>query len=592
MAKKYKAGGDYLSSSKEVTFGKPRRKAQSGNSPVKSNKGLLQATKKGGVPAYRMPNGKVVIKGSAEYLVADSTYKEQTPKRNAWKKYRDSDEYKASQEKEEVSPREQKQNQPQGSGAKDESGEVKDVADRRTGKSGSDAESKTTVEKTKKPVEKKDPYAEAKKKDPKLDTWIKQRNNSKKGSDEYIMAQNKINKAYGKGPQRQITVKKLEGKKPTEIKSAVSPAKKIGPAPTPKPTPKSNTGAGSGMGGVQAEKDKIADLKSTPPPSATPDRRAKRKGRQAARKTKRAAIKTAKGALKTARKMESGGKKKAQAGLISKAAKGVLKGGIASGLLSNPKTAVESVNIPVAPVTSASKKVRSKMTDAEIARMKEAVKPSIRRSGGKKKAQFGAMLGAIGGAKGAQGGFGKKLLGAAKGAIGGGIGGRIFGAGKALVQGEGLKGAVQGFKGGAFGNSNPMGGGGQQDPQVGQTTTTEPQQIARRGGKKRKKAQAGLAPGAALKRTAFAGRAKAKAKPSWVETASGKDIKKMARGFKRSGRKAIRKGDEAMGAEFKRIGSNLKTKGRAKKKVERAAKVAARVDRRKARQTVRKISRG
>jgi hypothetical protein len=517
MAKKYKAGGDYLSSSKEVTFGKPRRKAQSGNSPVKSNKGLLQATKKGGVPAYRMPNGKVVIKGSAEYLVADSTYKEQTPKRNAWKKYRDSDEYKASQEKEEVSPREQKQNQPQGSGAKDESGEVKDVADRRTGKSGSDAESKTTVEKTKKPVEKKDPYAEAKKKDPKLDTWIKQRNNSEKGSADYTMAQNKINKAYGKGPQRQITVKKLEGKKPTEIKSAVSPAKKIGPAPTPKPTPKSNTGAGSGMGGVQAEKDKIADLKSTPPPSATPDRRAKRKGRQAARKTKRAAIKTAKGALKTARKMESGGKKKAQ---------------------------------------------------------------------------FGAMLGAIGGAKGAQGGFGKKLLGAAKGAIGGGIGGRIFGAGKALVQGEGLKGAVQGFKGGAFGNSNPMGGGGQQDPQVGQTTTTEPQQIARRGGKKRKKAQAGLAPGSALKRTAFAGRAKAKAKPSWVETASGKDIKKMARGFKRSGRKAIRKGDEAMGAEFKRIGSNLKTKGRAKKKVERAAKVAARVDRRKARQTVRKISRG
>jgi len=43
-------------------------------------------------------------------------------------------------------------------------------------------------------------YASAKKKDPKLDSYIKARNSAKKGSSEYNAAQNSINKAYGKGP--------------------------------------------------------------------------------------------------------------------------------------------------------------------------------------------------------------------------------------------------------------------------------------------------------------------------------------------------------------------------------------------------------
>ena len=42
-------------------------------------------------------------------------------------------------------------------------------------------------------------YASAKKKDPKLDSYIKTRNASKKGSPEYNAAQNSINSAYGKG---------------------------------------------------------------------------------------------------------------------------------------------------------------------------------------------------------------------------------------------------------------------------------------------------------------------------------------------------------------------------------------------------------
>ena len=44
---------------------------------------------------------------------------------------------------------------------------------------------------------KKDPYAEAKKRDPKLPQYIKQRQGLKKGTPEYNAVQDKINKAYG-----------------------------------------------------------------------------------------------------------------------------------------------------------------------------------------------------------------------------------------------------------------------------------------------------------------------------------------------------------------------------------------------------------
>jgi|SaaInlV_100m_DNA_2_1039680.scaffolds.fasta_scaffold00152_13 hypothetical protein len=51
----------------------------------------------------------------------------------------------------------------------------------------------------------KDPYAEAKKRDPKLDSYIKIRNNSDKNSTQWKEAQNSINAAYQKGPQRDTT---------------------------------------------------------------------------------------------------------------------------------------------------------------------------------------------------------------------------------------------------------------------------------------------------------------------------------------------------------------------------------------------------
>ena len=69
------------------------------------------------------------------------------------------------------------------------------------------------------PKNKKDPYAEAKKRDPKLPEYIKQRKGLKKGTVEYNRVQNKINKAYGKGPMRGVEEKAttLGSRKVTKI---------------------------------------------------------------------------------------------------------------------------------------------------------------------------------------------------------------------------------------------------------------------------------------------------------------------------------------------------------------------------------------
>ena len=51
----------------------------------------------------------------------------------------------------------------------------------------------------------KDDYSKAKKKNPNLDKLIATRKGAEKGSAEYNAAQNKINKAYGKGPTNRPT---------------------------------------------------------------------------------------------------------------------------------------------------------------------------------------------------------------------------------------------------------------------------------------------------------------------------------------------------------------------------------------------------
>ena len=52
---------------------------------------------------------------------------------------------------------------------------------------------------------KKDPYAEAKKRDPNLDKYIAERDKHKKGSEAYNAAQNRINKAYGVKKRHGVT---------------------------------------------------------------------------------------------------------------------------------------------------------------------------------------------------------------------------------------------------------------------------------------------------------------------------------------------------------------------------------------------------
>lgn len=85
-------------------------------------------------------------------------------------------------------------------------------------KQGSMADMKTMAKST---------YAEAKKNNPNLDKLIEKRKGLDKGTPEYNAVQNKINKAYGKGPQRDETVKIKPKKAVTDVKAI----KAAGPKP-------------------------------------------------------------------------------------------------------------------------------------------------------------------------------------------------------------------------------------------------------------------------------------------------------------------------------------------------------------------------
>ena len=243
--------------------------------------------------------------------------------------------------------REEKQNTPQGANP-----DVKVVKEK-------EAESKKTTD-----AKKSNPYADAKKKDPKLDSYIKIRNNSKKGSAAYNAAQNKINSAYGKGPQRKVDITPVKAKKaePIERKSTsdriitISSDKPIKTAS--KPTPKSgsassnknNTGGGSGMGGVQSEKNKLKNLGITTesdtklPPSLSNQqkrqnkragKRAERDENKAERKDRRNKIreikgKPAKASYGMSKEYKKGGRKRAFVGAATGAITGAL-GSIGSG---------------------------------------------------------------------------------------------------------------------------------------------------------------------------------------------------------------------------------------------------------------------
>ena len=134
-------------------------------------------------------------------------------------------------------------------------------------KQGSMADMKTMAKST---------YAEAKKNNPNLDKLIEKRKGLDKGTPEYNAVQNKINKAYGKGPQRDESIK-------IKPKKAVTDVKEIKAAgPKPKSTMEKAEDAikaGDAKGAKQAIKD--SDMKGKV------KRKVKRVAAQEARKTKR-----------------------------------------------------------------------------------------------------------------------------------------------------------------------------------------------------------------------------------------------------------------------------------------------------------------
>ena len=411
-----------LEKSKEIKFGKPgRSRKESGSTP--SNKGLVQSTKKGGVHAFRLPNGNVVMKGSYEYLNAKALYTSQTKKRDEWKAYKNrsqteinKDNAKASTDAAKAANKDAKNSEstdatatppssssnltvPAKNTPADKDINVKDnlaagekakkiEADKRAKEDAAekariDAIPDNPADKDKNPnavkysdkegepvsnlkdrrstsqnkettdANKSNPYADAKKKDSKIDSYIKIRNNSKKGSSEYNAAQNKINAAYGKGPQRKVDIKPVKAQEAKPIERKSTPAKSIQTSSktSSKPASKSassssnrnNTGGGSGMGGIQSGKDKLknlgitteSDTKLPPSLSNREKRQNKREKKKEIRKDARNKIreikgKPAKASYGMSKKYGKGGRKRAIVGVGLGALTGAL-GSIGSG---------------------------------------------------------------------------------------------------------------------------------------------------------------------------------------------------------------------------------------------------------------------
>ena len=199
-------------------------------------------------------------------------------------------------------------------------------------KSGSDAKPNPGV---KKPIKKKaSSYADAKKRNPNLDNLIKKRKGLAKGTTEYNMVQNKINRAYGVGPTDRKEMSKMDSKPVTtkKLKSTLAvktPAKSSATPVKKKVVSKTSPTGGSGMGSINRQKQAIKDLgieeskeinfNSKKEPAGrkvdiekrTNKSQNKRADRKAARKDKRAAIKTLK---KTYRKEGGAGLKDAPKG--------------------------------------------------------------------------------------------------------------------------------------------------------------------------------------------------------------------------------------------------------------------------------------
>ena len=147
-------GGDYMEPNKELKFGgakgpKPKRRKAGDGDPVEKDKSFIDK-----------------IRDGADY-VRESINTAISPAREA---------AQSAQEK--------------AANAADKVRNTVSSSNNSSSNGKSKAKAKTTS----------NPYSAAKKKDANLDSYIKARNSATKGSNEYNDAQNKINRAYGKGP--------------------------------------------------------------------------------------------------------------------------------------------------------------------------------------------------------------------------------------------------------------------------------------------------------------------------------------------------------------------------------------------------------
>ena len=100
----------------------------------------------------------------------------------------------------------------------------------------------------KNPVSKSDPYSDALKKDSNLPSYIKTRNSSKKGSQEYVDAQNKINAAYGVNKRHKVTSAPVNTLSNNNTKVSVSPpSANVDVKPKPVNNPAANVSSGDGI---------------------------------------------------------------------------------------------------------------------------------------------------------------------------------------------------------------------------------------------------------------------------------------------------------------------------------------------------------
>ena len=83
-----------------------------------------------------------------------------------------------------------------------------------------DVKKAKSEKKSKSVTSKKDPYAEALKKDPKLGSYVKERKKHKPGSAEYEAVQAKINKAYGKTRSSKLKSAQIAAQKKKDTKAA------------------------------------------------------------------------------------------------------------------------------------------------------------------------------------------------------------------------------------------------------------------------------------------------------------------------------------------------------------------------------------